>query len=146
MINLILANKIINKVQKKAKDMNIKVVVAISDASGNPISIQCMDGAFLGSFDIALNKAFTSAAFQMSTETLSVLAKPEASLYGIQFTNHGKVVIFGGGDVIKFKNCIVGAIGVSGGSAEEDIELATHGKLLCEEEISQSISKSTELI
>ncbi|ONI37568.1 DhaG protein [Candidatus Epulonipiscium fishelsonii] len=133
MINLMIANKVIAKVQEKAKDMGLKVVVAISDASGNPISIQCMDGAFLGSFDIALNKAFTSTAFQMSTETLSGLAKPESSLYGIQFTNHGKIVIFGGGDIIKHNNCIVGAIGVSGGSAAEDVELATHGVNVCEE-------------
>lgn len=123
---------LIGKVEARAAQWDMRVVTAVSDACGRPVAVHCMDGAYIGSFEIALNKAYTSIAFQMSTARLGELSRPDGSLYGIQFTNGGKVVIFGGGEVLKQGGVIVGALGVSGGSAEQDTKLAAYGKALFE--------------
>ena len=102
----------------------MKVVTAVADAHGNPVAVRCMDDAFIGSYDVALNKTYTSIAFKMSTEELGKLSQPGESLYGIQFTNQGRIVIFGGGVPLKIGDSIIGAFGVSGGSAEQDTYLA----------------------
>jgi len=130
---LALAVELIGQVEAKAAEWNMRVVTAVSDASGRPVAVHCMDGAYLGSFDVALNKTYTSIAFQMSTARLGELAQPGQSLYGIQFTNDGRIVIFGGGEVLKRGEEIVGALGVSGGSAVQDTELAAYGKKIFEE-------------
>lgn len=122
------ANALIGRVRRRAAEMGIAVVVAVADASGRPVSVQGMDGAYIASFDIALNKSFTSASLKMSTEKLGTLCQPGGSLYGIQFTNGGKIVIFGGGETLEVDGQIVGAVGVSGGSADEDTRLAAYGK------------------
>lgn len=127
-MTLAAANALIAKVQQKAAEMGLAVVVAVADASGRPVAVQSMDGAYIASFDIALNKSFTSASLKMSTEKLGTLSRPGESLYGIQFTNGGKIVIFGGGETLEVNEKIVGAIGVSGGSAAEDTYLAAYGK------------------
>ncbi|MBR2948634.1 MAG: heme-binding protein [Lachnospiraceae bacterium] len=129
------AVKLIEKVEEKAAEWDMRIVAAVSDASGRPVAIHCMDGAYMGSFDVALNKTFTSIAFQMSTADLGKLAGPGESLYGIQFTNEGKIVIFGGGEVLKKDGVIIGALGVSGGSAQQDSDLAAYGKSIFEEVI-----------
>jgi uncharacterized protein GlcG (DUF336 family) len=123
------------RVEAWAKEQVMKVVTAVSDASGRPVAVHCMDGAYIGSFDVALNKTYTSIAFQMSTAQLGKLAAPGESLYGIQFTNGGKIVIFGGGEVLEHRGAIVGALGVSGGTAEQDTNLAAYGKSIFEEVI-----------
>lgn len=130
------ANALIEKVKEKAAEIGISVVVAVSDAAGRPVAVQCMDGAYIASYDIALNKTYTSASLKMSTETLSHLSQPGQSLYGIQFTNDGKIVIFGGGEPLEVEGKIVGALGVSGGSAVQDTELAAYGKKIFEEVLS----------
>lgn len=122
------ANALIEKVRAKAEQMGIQVVIAVADKAGRPVAVQCMDDAYIASFDIAVNKAFTSASLKMSTEQLAGLSQPGQSLYGIQFTNGGKIVIFGGGEVLEADGKIVGALGVSGGSAQEDTSLAAYGK------------------
>lgn len=122
------ANRLIDKVKKKAEKMGLQVVVAVADEAGRPVAVQSMDGAYIASFDIALNKSFTSASLKMSTAKLAALSQPGEELYGIQFTNGGKIVIFGGGEVLEADGKIIGALGVSGGSAKEDTELATYGK------------------
>ena len=129
------AVKLIEKVEAKAAEWDMRIVAAVSDASGRPVAIHCMDGAYMGSFDVALNKTFTSIAFQMSTADLGKLAGPGESLYGIQFTNEGKIVIFGGGEVLKQNGVIIGALGISGGSAQQDSDLAAYGKSIFEEVI-----------
>lgn len=129
---LALAVKLIEKIEAKAAEWDMRVVTAVSDASARPVAIHCMDGAYIGSYDVALNKTYTSIAFQMSTAQLGTLSQPGESLYGIQFTNNGKIVIFGGGEVLKKDGIIVGAIGVSGGSAEQDTALAAYGKSVFE--------------
>ena len=127
-MTLALANALIEKVKAKAAEMGVNAVVAVSDKAGRPVSVQCMDDAYIASFDIAINKTYTSASLKMSTEQLSNLSQPGQPLYGIQFTNNGKIVIFGGGEVLEKDGKIVGALGVSGGSAAEDTELAAYGK------------------
>jgi len=134
-MSLELALKLMEKVEEEAKRIGINVVVAVSDASGRPVAVHCMDGAYMGSYDIAVNKTYTAVAFQMSTAKLAELAAPGGSLYGIQFTNQGQVVIFGGGEPLYIDDVMIGAIGVSGGSAEQDIYLGTYGKNIFKEVI-----------
>lgn len=135
-MNLKLALALMEKVEAEAKRIGVKAVVAVSDASGRPVAIHCTDGAFIGSFDVALNKTYTAVAFQMSTAKLAELAAPGGSLYGIQHTNEGKIVIFGGGEPLYAGDEMIGAIGVSGGTAEQDIYLGTYGKNILKEVIS----------
>lgn len=132
-MSLKLANALIEKVKAKAEDMGVNVVVAVSDKAGRPVSVQCMDDAYIASFDIAINKTYTSASLKMSTAQLANLSQPGQDLYGIQFTNNGKIVIFGGGEVLEADGHIVGALGVSGGTAEEDTAIAAYGKEVFEE-------------
>lgn len=122
------AVELIGKIEAKAAEWDMRVVTAVSDAAGRPVAVHCMDGAYIGSFDVALNKTYTSIAFQMSTARLGSLSGPGGSLYGIQFANDGRIVIFGGGEVLRRGEVIVGALGVSGGSAEQDTALAAYGK------------------
>lgn len=128
-ITLTTARKLCEAVMKEAEKMGVKAVVAISDKGANPKLVECMDDAYIASYDIALNKAFTSVSLKMSTKTLSTLSQPGQSLYGIQFTNGGKIVIFGGGEpLVNSKGEIVGGLGVSGGSETQDTKLAEFGK------------------
>ncbi len=127
------AKKTIEAVEKKAAEMGVKAVVALSDAGGNPIAVECMDDAFIASYDIAVNKAYTVVALKMPTKNLATLAAPGGSLYGIQFTNGGKIVIFGGGEPLVDKNGnVIGGLGVSGGTAEQDTKLGEYGKAFFE--------------
>ncbi|MBO5336568.1 MAG: heme-binding protein [Lachnospiraceae bacterium] len=134
-MNLDLALRLMEKVEAEAARMGVKAVVAVSDASGRPVAIHCMDGAYIGSYDVALNKTYTSVAFQMSTAKLAELAAPGGSLYGIQHTNEGKIVIFGGGEPLYLDDVLIGAIGVSGGTAEQDTKLGEYGKNILKEVI-----------
>lgn len=127
------ANALIERVKAKAADMGVNAVIAVSDKAGRPVAVQCMDDAYIASFDIAINKTFTSASLKMSTDELSRLSQPGQPLYGIQFTNEGKIVIFGGGEPLEADGKIVGALGVSGGTAEQDTAIAAYGKEVFEE-------------
>ncbi len=135
-MTLKLATALIAKVEAEAARRGMAVVAAVSDASGRPVAVHCMDGAYIGSYDVALNKTYTSIAFKMSTADLGKLAQPGESLYGIQFTNDGKIVIFGGGEPLYKEGKIIGALGVSGGSAAEDTDLAAYGSSILKEVIS----------
>lgn len=122
------AKKLIDEVEKKAKEIGISVIIAVADKAARPVAIHCMDDAYIASFDIALNKAYTSAGLKMSTAELAKLSAPGQPLYGIQHTNEGKIVIFGGGEVLKAGDRIAGALGVSGGTLEQDTFLAAYGR------------------
>ncbi len=122
------AKRLIEKVEDKARDVGIAVIIAVADKAARPVAIHCMDDAYIASFDIALNKAYTSAGLKMSTADLSKLCGPGQPLYGIQHTNEGKIVIFGGGEVLEVNGKIAGALGVSGGTLEQDTFLAAYGR------------------
>ncbi len=121
------ARKLIAMVEEKAKTMGLNIVAAVSNEAGRPIAIECMDNSYIASYDVALNKAYTVVALKMSTKKLSTLAKPDGPLYGIQHTNGGQIVIFGGGDPLIYHGKIVGGLGVSGGSEEQDTALSAYG-------------------
>jgi len=127
-ISLSDAKLLAERVETKAKEMGVSAVVAIADEGGNLKLCECMDNSYLASRDIAINKAYTSVALKMSTAKLATLAIPDGPLYGIQNTNGGRIVIFGGGDFLEAHGKILGGIGVSGGSAEEDTALSAYGK------------------
>ena len=132
-ITLGTAQKVSQKVRERAEQMGVKAVVAISNKAAHPVLVECMDDAYIASYDIAVQKAFTVVSLKMSTETLKPLAQPGGSLYGIQFTNNGKIVIFGGGEPLKNEQGeIIGGLGVSGGSEEQDTALAAYGKEIFE--------------
>ncbi|MBD5551169.1 MAG: heme-binding protein [Lachnospiraceae bacterium] len=134
-MSLKLAVKLIEAVEQRAKEMGMRVVIAVSDASGRPVAVHCMDNAYHGSFDVALNKTYTATAFQMSTKELSRLCQPGQDLYGLQFSNEGKVMILGGGEPLMVGDTMIGALGVSGGTAVQDTELAAYGKDMLKEVI-----------
>ena len=128
-MTLALAERLADAVLAEAARIGVKAVVCISDAGGHPILVKCMDDAYIASYDVAVNKAFTVVALKMSTIELKPLAEPGASLYGIQFTNQGKIVIFGGGDPLYGEDgTIIGGLGVSGGSEEQDTALSAYGR------------------
>ena len=129
MMTLALAEKIADAVLAEAARVGVKAVVCVSDAAGNPKLVKCMDDAYLASYDVAVDKAYTVVALKMPTIELKPLAQPGASLYGIQFTNGGKIVIFGGGDPLKNDDgVIIGGLGVSGGSEDQDTALSLYGR------------------
>lgn len=111
--------------EEKAKEMGVPVVFAAVDMGGNPVLLHRMEDSLLASVDIALNKAYTAASLKTATHELAGVSRPGDSLYGVQNTNNNRIVIFGGGFPYKYNGRIVGAIGVSGGTVEEDMEIAT---------------------
>ena len=135
-MTLALAKSLIDKVEQKAKEIGLNAVIAVSDQAGRLTAVHVMDDAFIASVDIAINKTFTSAGLKMSTADLCKLAQPGQPLYGIQHTNEGKIVIFGGGEPLVVEGKIIGALGVSGGTAEQDTMLAAYGKEILKEVIS----------
>lgn len=120
-------------VEKKAQEMGVNAVICVSDAGARPILVHSMDDAYIASFDIAVKKAYTVVSLKMSTSRLKSLAAPGGSLYGIQFTNDGQIVIFGGGDPLMIGDKIIGGIGVSGGTEEQDTALSLYGASVFEE-------------
>lgn len=112
---------------KKAEDIKVPVNIAVVDAGGNLKAFARMDDAFLGSIDIAEKKAVTARFFNMSTRDLGKASQPGQPLYGIEVSNGG-LVIFAGGVLLTDKaGTIVGAVGVSGGSVDEDESIALAG-------------------
>ncbi|MDR3374484.1 MAG: heme-binding protein [Ancalomicrobiaceae bacterium] len=121
------ANKAIDAAKAKAKQQDTLMDIAIIDAGGNLKAFARMDGAFLGSIDVSIKKAKTARLFNMSSKELGALAQPGQPLYGIEVTNDG-LVIFGGGELIRDKSgTIIGAIGVSGSSVENDMAVSQAG-------------------
>lgn len=121
------AKQVIDAAAKKAQDIGQPMNIAVADAGGNLVAFARMDGAWLGSIDIAMNKAFTSRAFDIATKDLSKLAQPGEDFFGIHVSNHGRIMIFAGGIPLKEGGKVVGAIGVSGGSGKQDHAVAEAG-------------------
>ena len=127
-ISLKVAKALIELVEAEAKRMGVNAVIAVSNAGANPVAVHCMDDSYIASFDVAFQKAYTVVALKMSTMTLKGLSQPGGALYGIQHTNQGRIVIFGGGEPLEVDGVVIGGLGVSGGSEEQDAALAAYGK------------------
>lgn len=126
-LNLDLALAMVAAARKEAEKIGVPMVIAVVDEGGNLIAQQRMDDALLVSVDIALNKAYSAVAVKMATHELSALAQPGQPLYGIHTTDRSRIVIFGGGFPIVHGDRIIGGIGVSGGSVEDDMRCSVAG-------------------
>src|SRR5690625_1152988 len=115
-INLDMAQRIISGAEKEANKIGIQMVVSVVDNGGNLVATHRMDDAWIASIDIAQNKAWTSVALKMPTSNLEEATVPNAELWGLNTTNQGKIVVFGGGFPLEIDGKVVGAIGVSGGA------------------------------
>src|SRR2546426_3201383 len=115
MMNLTLARKVIAAAEKKAATIGQPMNIAVVDEGGNLVTHVRMDGAWIGSIDISINKAFTSRAFDIATKDLAQHSQSGGQFFGIHASNHGRIMIFAGGIPLKEKGKVVGAIGVSGG-------------------------------
>jgi len=113
--------------EQKAKRMEVPMVIVIADEAGNPVLLHRMDDSLLASLDIAAGKAYSAASLKMETAAMAPLAAPGGPLYGINTSNNGRIIPFGGGIPLRLDGAVVGAIGVSGGSVDEDIEVALAG-------------------
>ena len=127
MINLKTARQVIAAAEAKAHEIGQPMNIAVVDSGGNLVSHVRMDGAWIGSIDISINKAFTARAFDISTAQLSENSQPGQQFYGIQNSNHGRIMIFAGGVPLRSNGVVIGAIGVSGGSGSQDEAVATSG-------------------
>jgi uncharacterized protein GlcG (DUF336 family) len=123
-LDLVDARRIIAAGERKALEMGIAYNIAVADAGGGLVAHVRMDGAWLGSVDIAINKAWTARAFDASTEDLSHMTQSGQQGFGLNTTNDSRVVIFGGGIPIRRDGTVIGAIGASGGSVEQDVAVA----------------------
>src|ERR1700742_4263922 len=127
MITLEDAKRIIAAAEKKAGEIGQPMNIAVVDAGGNLVAHVRMDKAWIGSVDISINKAWTSRAFDISTKDLATHSQSGNQFFGIHASNHGRVMIFAGGIPLKKGGKVVGAIGVSGGSGEQDHAVAEAG-------------------
>ena len=126
MITLNEAKSAIAAAEKKAAEIGQPMNIAIADAE-KPVAHVRMDGAWIGSINISINKAFTSRAFDIATKDLAPHAQPGGQFYGIHASNGGRIMIFAGGIPLKRAGKVIGAIGVSGGSGEQDQAVAEAG-------------------
>jgi uncharacterized protein GlcG (DUF336 family) len=127
MITLSDAKAVIAAAERKAAEIGQPMNIAVADGGGNLIAHVRMDGAWLGSIDISIKKAYTSRAFDIATKDLAEHSQSGGQFFGIHASNDGKIMIFAGGIPLKRDGKVVGAIGVSGGSGEQDHAVAEAG-------------------
>lgn len=123
-MNLELAKKLIGAAEEEAAQIGVQMVITVLDEGGNMVACHRMDDAWLASVDISQNKAWTSVALKMPTSELAEATVPRAELYGLNTTNQGRIVVFGGGLPLVKEGKVVGAVGVSGGAVEQDVQVA----------------------
>jgi uncharacterized protein GlcG (DUF336 family) len=121
------ARRVIAAAEIKAQEIGQPMNIAVVDEGGNLVAHVRMDEAWIGSINISMNKAFTSRAFDIATKGLAAESQPGKQFYGIMVSNDGRVMIFAGGIPLKREGKVVGAIGVSGGSGEQDQAVAVAG-------------------
>ena len=121
------ARAVIAAAEKKAAKIKQPMNIAVADGGGNIVAHVRMDKAWLGSIDISQKKAFTSRAFDIATKDLATHSQSGGQFFGIHASNNGKIMIFAGGIPLKKNGEVVGAIGVSGGSGEQDHAVAEAG-------------------
>ncbi|TYL35939.1 DNA polymerase III subunit delta' [Natronococcus pandeyae] len=128
-VTLDVATEIIEASENHVGESDVPpMCIAVMDEGGNLVGFHRMDGALLASIDIAQNKAYSAVSLKLDTETIHEASQPGESLYGIGETNDGRIITFGGGLPLEDdEGTVVGGIGVSGGSVEEDVEVAHAG-------------------
>ncbi|RFN58614.1 GlcG/HbpS family heme-binding protein [Marixanthomonas ophiurae] len=126
-VNLEQAEKMIAAAKAKAKEIDTKMNISVVDAGANPVAFVRMDGAWLGSADIALKKAKTARFFDMNSGEIGKLSQPGESLFNIEHSNGGLITFPGGIPVTNNDGTIIGAIGVSGSTVEDDHTVAKAG-------------------
>jgi len=119
------ARALVSAAESKADAVGVPMCIAVLDEGANLVAFHRMDGALLASVDIAQNKAYTAVTLELDSETVWELSQPGESLYGIGGTNDGRIVTFGGGIPLEADGQVVGGVGVSGGSVEEDVAVAS---------------------
>ena len=127
MVTLSDARRVIAAAEKKAAEIGQPMNIAVADAGGNLVAHVRMDHAWMGSIDISINKAWTARAFDIATKDLAAHSQSGGQFFGIHASNRGRVMIFAGGIPLKRGDQVVGAIGVSGGSGEQDHAVAEAG-------------------
>ncbi len=127
MVTLADARRVIAAAEKKAAEIGQPMNIAVADEGGNLVAHVRMDGAWLGSVDISIKKAYTSRAFDIATRDLAEHCQSGGQFFGIHASNDGRIMIFAGGIPLRKGGKIVGAIGVSGGSGEQDHSVAEAG-------------------
>jgi uncharacterized protein GlcG (DUF336 family) len=128
MITLEDARRIIAAAEDKAREIGQPMNIAVVDSGGNLVAHVRMDNAWIGSVDIAINKAWTARAFDISTKELAELSQSGDQFFGIHASNRGRVMIFAGGIPLKRDGKVVGAVGVSGGMGKQDQAVAEAGE------------------
>lgn len=121
------ARQMIAAAIKKAGELKVLMNIAVVDEGANLVAFERMDGAWIGSIDIAQKKAFTARAFDLDTKSLGENSQSGQQFFGIHASNDGKIMIFAGGIPIKRGGVVVGAIGVSGSSGKDDHAVAEAG-------------------
>src|SRR5947199_3770032 len=124
MVTLADARRVIAAAERKAEEIGQAMNIAVVDAGGNLVAHVRMDKAWIGSVDIAINKAWTSRAFDIPTKDLAELSQSGDQFFGIHASNRGRVMIFAGGMPLKRGDQVVGAVGVSGGMGKQDHAVA----------------------
>ena len=132
-VTLDIAKKLIEKIEGYAVSVGKKAVIAVCGPDGNPIAVHVMDGAFLVSFDVAVKKAYTSVSVKMSTMELGKLVQPGQTFAGLEQIERDKLVFFGGGVPLFAGDKLVGGLGISGGTGEEDDDIAQYALSVFEE-------------
>ena len=127
MVTLTDARRVIAAAEAKAAEICQPMNIAVADGGGNLVAHVRMDGAWLGSIDISIKKAYTSRAFDIATKDLATHSQSGDQFFGIHASNNGRVMIFAGGIPLSRDGKVVGAIGVSGGSGEQDHAVAEAG-------------------
>ena len=126
-VTLHAARHVVEEARRAADAIGVAMNIAVVDEGNNLVAFERMDGAWLGSIDIAQGKAYTARAFNMSTKDLAPLCQPGESLFGIHASNDGRLIVFPGGIPLEEEGAVVGAIGVSGGAVEQDHVVAEAG-------------------
>ena len=120
----VVAEILVHAAEAEAGNLGVPMAVAIVDSEGGLQMFTRMDGALPVSTELAVSKAYTAASLRMPTDEVGKLAQPGQALYGIQHTHQGRIVLFGGGLPLCLDGEVVGAIGVSGGTVEQDVQVA----------------------
>jgi uncharacterized protein GlcG (DUF336 family) len=121
------AQKAVQAAKEKAQELNLKMNIAVVDAGANLTAFARMDGAWLGSIDIAIRKARTACFFDMPTGDLGQASQPGGPLYNIEHSNGGLITFPGGIPIRDGNEEVIGAIGVSGSTVENDHAVAEAG-------------------